>query len=136
MNKYSRKINNFPQPRYVVKLPTIIFINNQKLIIMTVFKNFTPHTIALNSGKVYQSQGIARVSASFSSFDEDGVCHQVFGDLTGLPAPQDNVRYIVSALVLAAGKAQGRTDLVAPATGHPDCVRKDGFIVSVPGFVD
>ena len=24
---------------------------------------------------------------------------------------------------------------VAPATGHPDCIRKDGFIVSVPGFV-
>lgn len=23
----------------------------------------------------------------------------------------------------------------APATGHPDCIRKDGFIVSVPGFV-
>jgi len=41
----------------------------------------------------------------------------------------------VSALVLSAAKAAGRTDCVAPATGHPACVRKDGFIVSVPGFV-
>lgn len=36
---------------------------------------------------------------------------------------------------LAAAKEKGRTDVVAPATGHPDCIRKDGFIVSVPGFV-
>lgn len=39
-------------------------------------------------------------------------------------------------LVLAAAKAQGRTDCIAPATGHPKCIRKDGFIVSVPGFID
>jgi hypothetical protein len=46
------------------------------------------------------------------------------------------VLYIVSALVLTAAKAAVRTDCVAPATGHPDCVRNDkGFIVSVPGFV-
>ena len=32
-------------------------------------------------------------------------------------------------------KRKSRTDVVAPATGHPDCIRKDGFIVSVPGFV-
>ena len=29
----------------------------------------------------------------------------------------------------------GKVARVAPATGHPDCIRKDGFIVSVPGFV-
>lgn len=49
--------------------------------------------------------------------------------------PEEGTVYIVSALVLAAAKEKGRTDVVAPATGHPDCVRKDGFIVSVPGFV-
>ena len=33
-------------------------------------------------------------------------------------------------------EAPNRTDLVAPATGHKDCVRDDkGFIVSVPGFI-
>ena len=32
-------------------------------------------------------------------------------------------------------KRKSRTGVVAPATGHPDCIRKDGFIVSVPGFV-
>ncbi len=103
---------------------------------MTTFKNFTPHAITLNDGRTFASEGLARVSATFSDFDADGVCIQQFGDVTGLPAPAAGVLYIVSALVLTAAKAAGRTDCVAPATGHPDCVRNDkGFIVSVPGFV-
>lgn len=103
---------------------------------MKVFKNLTPHTITLKDGRSFASEGLARVSATFSKFDEDGVCEQQFGAVTGLPDPEENTLYIVSALVLAAAKASGRTDCVAPATGHPDCGRNDqGFIVSVPGFV-
>lgn len=102
---------------------------------MTTLKNFTPHAIVLNSGVSYPSVGVARVSNTFTPFDSDGVCSVTYGDITGLPDPQDGVVYVVSALVLAAAKADGRTDCVAPATGHPQCVRKDGFIVSVPGFV-
>ena len=41
----------------------------------------------------------------------------------------------MTEILLEAAKEKGRTDVVAPATGHPDCIRKDGFIVSVPGFV-
>lgn len=97
------------------------------------FKNYTPHAIKLNDGTEYQSMGVARVSNTFTDFDADGVCQVVYGDVTGLPEPQDGVLYIVSAMVKSASN---RTDLVAPATGHPDCVRNDkGFIVSVPGFV-
>ena len=103
---------------------------------MTTFKNYTPHAITLNDGKSFASEGLARVSATFSSFDENGVCSQEFGEVTGLPEPAANTLYIVSALVLTAAKAAGRTDVVAPATGHPDCQRNDkGFIISVPGFV-
>lgn len=103
---------------------------------MKTFKNYTPHPIALNDGRTFASEGLARVSATFSSFDENGVCSQEFGEVTGLPEPADNTLYIVSALVLTAAKAQGRTDIVAPATGHPECVRDEkGFIKSVPGFV-
>lgn len=101
---------------------------------MPTFINFTPHAISLNDGRTFQSMGIARVSNSFTSFSDD-VCDVTYGDITGLPTPVADTYYIVSALVLAAAKAQGRTDCVAPATGHPDCIRKDGFIVSVPGFV-
>lgn len=103
---------------------------------MTTFKNYTPHPIKLNDGREFASEGLARVKATFTSFDENGVCSQQFGDITGLPEPTDGVLYIVSALVLIAVKLQGRTDCVAPATGHPECVRDEkGFIKSVPGFV-
>ena len=97
--------------------------------------NCTPHDITLNNGTTVPASGnVARVSASFTAFDENGVCKQVFGDVTGIPEPQENTLYIVSALVLAASD---RTDLVAPATGHPDCVRSEDkkIILSVPGFV-
>ena len=99
------------------------------------FLNFTPHTITLNDGTAYESVGVARVANTFSDFDASGVCSVEFGDIQGLPEPQEGTLLIVSALVLSAAKAAGRTDCVAPATGHPACVRKDGFIVSVPGFV-
>lgn len=99
----------------------------------TTFYNYTPHTIVLNDGTSYDSVGVARVSNFFTDFDSDGVCSVKYGEVLGLPAPKDGVLYIVSAMVLAASD---RTDLVAPATGHPCCARNDkGFIVSVPGFV-
>ena len=102
---------------------------------MKNFQNFTPHTITLNDGTKFESVGVARVAASFTEVDADGVCSQTFGDIVDLPKEEEDTLYIVSALVLSAAKAAGRKDCVAPASGHPDCVRKDGFIVSVPCFV-
>ena len=52
--------------------------------------------------------------------------------LLPIQAPSDINKYLKD---IAVAKAKGRTNCVAPATGHPDCIRKDGFIVSVPGFV-
>lgn len=99
------------------------------------FINLTPHAITLNDGRVFESVGVARVGNTFSDFDTSGVCSVAYVDIEGLPAPQEDTLYIVSALVLSAAKAAGRTDCVAPATGHPACIRDKGFIVSVPGFV-
>jgi hypothetical protein len=96
--------------------------------------NLTPHAICHNDGRVWAPSGvIARVSATYTPFDENGVSRQVFGDVRDLPEVKEGTMYIVSALILGACD---RSDLVAPATGHPDCVRNDkGHIVSVPGFV-
>lgn len=105
---------------------------------MTTFKNLTPHCINLNDGTKYPSTGtIARVNNDFTPFDnKTNICHVTYGDITGLPDPITDTYYIVSALVLSAAKAQGRTDCVAPATGHPHCIRDEkGFIISVPGFI-
>ena len=99
------------------------------------FINLTPHTITINNGTQYHPSGkVARVENKFSNFC-CGISKVFYGEIENLPEPEDGTYYIVSAMVLAAAKEKGRTDVVAPATGHPDCVRKDGFIVSVPGFV-
>lgn len=99
------------------------------------FINLTPHTVVLNNGAAFVSEGVCRVANSFSDFNAEGICDVQFGEVEGLPEQQAGVAYIVSALVLSAAKAAGRTDCVAPATGHPACVRENGFIKSVPGFV-
>lgn len=100
--------------------------------------NLTPHPIVLNGGRVIQPSGtVARVSATYvpdGSIDGIPVSKQAFGNIVDLPMQQPDTFYIVSAVVLAAAKAAGRTDVVAPDTGN--AVRNDaGHIVSVPGFV-
>lgn len=97
------------------------------------FINLTPHEVKLNDGRVFPSKGIARVSNSFTNFAED-ICEVKYGEVEGLPLPEAGTRYIVSTLVLSVLKGK-RADVVAPATGHPDCIRENGFVVSVPGFV-
>ena len=97
--------------------------------------NLTPHTITLNNGTEHPPSGkVARVANKFSNFC-CGISSVFYGEIENLPEPEEGTIYIVSALVLAAAKEKGRTDVVAPATGYPDCVRENGFIVSVPGFV-
>jgi len=101
---------------------------------MAQFVNLTPHAINLNDGRVFPPSGVvARVSSTHTPFDENGVASLTFGEVQGLPEPQDGVLLIVSALVASAAK---RPDVVSPASGHPEVVRNEkGHIVSVPGFV-
>lgn len=106
--------------------------------------NLTPHTVRLNNGKEFPPSGqVARVSNQFTMntspelLKEDIYIFSVeYGEILGLPEEKENVLYIVSNLVLEAGKKLGRTDLIAPATGHPEVIRNEqGQIISVPGFI-
>ena len=101
---------------------------------MMKYINLTPHAIHLNDGRVFEASGtVARVTSSYTAIVDD-VCEQAFGDVQDLPAPQEGVRLIVSGMVLAALKGS-RPDVVAPATGHRECVRNEqGHILSVPCF--
>lgn len=108
-------------------------------VIPTEFINLTPHDIKLNDGTIYPASGkVARVANTFTNFC-CGIANVFYGDIENLPEPKRGTMYIVSAMVLGVEKEKHinhrRRDLVAPATGHPDCVRENGFIVSVPGFV-
>lgn len=98
------------------------------------FINLTPHVVRLNDGTEFAPSGkIARVTSVYSSFDENGIAAVTFGEVQNLPEPEKDTIYIVSALVASACHA--RKGAVSPATGHPDAVRKDGQVYSVPGFV-
>ena len=122
-----------PRARFSTVFSRICFhLFNLNTKTMKTKLNYTPHTIFTNDGHQFPSLGVARVSNTFTTFDADGVCNVKYGDIEGLPDPEPDTLYIVSAMVLAASD---RTDLIAPATGHPDCKRENGFIKSVPGFI-
>lgn len=103
--------------------------------------NLTPHPInVLRNGAVIEilpEPAPARVSSKFvsaGSVDGINLYRAVYGDVTGLPAEDEDTRLIVSAMV--ADACPGRYDLYSPASGHPEVVRNDkGQIVSVPGLV-
>lgn len=102
--------------------------------------NLTPHDVVINDGTVFPPSGmVARVATTqIQDGDINGipVMKVSYGDIVDLPDPKPDVVYIVSALVLSASKAVGRTDCVSPNTSSTDTIRNDnGQIVSVPGFV-
>lgn len=92
---------------------------------MATVKNLTPHTIRIVSPsgetiKSYPSEGIARATQHAQPVGElDGVelVQMEFGEITGLPAPEEETAFVVSAITANAAKATGRMtdDLVITA---------------------
>lgn len=86
------------------------------------FENLTPHSlnIQLSNGEFLpplqpSELGVARVSMETrSSEDIEGIPISIieYGEVTGLPDPQDGVAFIVSGMVLEA--VHGRDDVYAP----------------------
>lgn len=103
--------------------------------------NLTPHAITVISDddekfEITPSGTVARVATHKTQVAEiDGipVYRQTFGEVEGLPAPEQGVCYVVSALVLSALNG-ARPDVLAPDTGA--AVRDEaGRILGVRGFV-
>ena len=105
--------------------------------------NLTPHELTIVSeGKVVlaipASGSLARCAQQTklgNPIEVDGVRvstgYNVFGEVNGLPAPQEGTVYFVSALVAQAAWAAGRTDVVCPLSA----VRDDaGRIIGTSGF--
>lgn len=104
----------------------------------TKFVNLTPHEIVVSTRNIKKTIGpsgqIARVETSQEHVDWlDGIelVKTVYGDVTGVPEPEENVVYIVSSLV--ASRLPEREDVVAPDTG-PTAIRENGQIVAVTRF--
>ena len=100
--------------------------------------NLTPHDINLFRGnelvETVKSSGIARVNVRSEKVGEiDGfpISKNFYGEITGLPAPQPGVFYVVSALVAQAAVGLKRTDLLVVN----DTVRDEkGQIIGCRGF--
>ena len=84
--------------------------------------NLTPHVLVLvvdeNESLEYQP---ASRPARVSSFEEPvgnlfGVPTLAvkFGEITGLPEPQEGTLFVVSAMVATVARATGRTDVASP----------------------
>lgn len=100
------------------------------------FVNLTPHALTIEGLGTLPSRGVARCAALREETQPLAgirLVRQTFGEVQGLPAPQADTTYIVSALVLGALRGS-RPDVVAPDTG-PDAIRENGQIVAVRGFV-
>jgi len=103
--------------------------------------NLTPHAISLanEAGEIIAtfppSGEVARLttdSVEVGSLLGAPIKKTVYGEVSGVPDPQEGVVYLVSALVAQATK---REDVVAPDTG-PSAVRNaDGQVVAVRGFI-
>jgi hypothetical protein len=99
---------------------------------MTVYINATPHDITVNDVTYAKTEYLARVKSSYTAII-DGECKVEYGEVEGLPEPMEGFKFIVSSMVLDNST---RTDLVSPATGHPNTIRNDrGHIISVPCFI-
>lgn len=105
---------------------------------MTKFVNLTPHTVSIVNAdneiiREFPSVGVARCATQAEVVREiDGipVSTVVFGEVNGLPEPQEDTVYIVSMLVAQAVK---RSDVVGPDSG-PTAYRVNGQIIGVRGF--
>lgn len=103
--------------------------------------NCTPHTVSLivnnQTFNIAPSGVLPRIrqerkSSTFKTiYGSIPLTKVEMGDLVGLPEPTEDTLYIVSLLVLEAGKRIGRTDLLAP-----DTIRDErGNIIGCSGFI-
>ena len=99
------------------------------------FINLTPHTITLNDGTSFPTEGNARVADTYTKFNANGICKVKHGEIENSPGTRTQHHLHRIGHGTSSCKEKGREDVVAPATGHPKCKRENGFIVSVPGFV-
>ena len=108
---------------------------------MTII-NLTPHPINLRVDNIEtifpKTDTIARVDSLSVETDlviaGAKVFKTEFGEVSGLPAQQDNTYYIVSGLVLSALKGT-RSDCIAPKTDMTAIRNEAGHIIAVTGWV-
>lgn len=99
--------------------------------------NLTPHTLNVLAADgsivdIQPSGGVARVSSSsavIGKFNGIYIMEPTWGDVTGLPAAEDGIIYIVSRMV--KDRVPNRADVLVPGTPVRD---EDGKIIGANGL--
>jgi hypothetical protein len=103
--------------------------------------NLMPHPLVIQRGdgtrETFEPVGLARVGSTPGEIEVvEGVSFAaptIYGELEGLPAPQEGVVYVVSMPVASRAK---RADVVSPGTGPNDgCIREGGQVVAVTRLI-
>lgn len=102
--------------------------------------NLAPHTIVVRmpdgTDREFPSEGSCRCApVSVPLPDADGIpcVKSSFGDLQGLPDPQEGTIYLVSTPAAQKAAAMGRSDVYSPDTGAT-AIRENGQVKAVRGF--
>lgn len=103
--------------------------------------NLTPHPVAIvgDNGQAVRtidpSGPMVRVETTTRTaepIEEISVGEVSYGELAGLPDPEEDTVYLVSVLALQVAHRQGRKDVFSPDTGPESAVRDDkGMIIGV-----
>jgi len=104
---------------------------------MSKFVNLTPHEIVFGVNKIPASGIVARVASLPGQDLGNGLwTAPQWGEVEGLPAPEEGTIYVVSALV-AGRVGNTRDDVYSPGTGPADNAARDqhGRIVGVTRLI-
>ena len=98
--------------------------------------NLTPHAInEVTTGQTFEPSGtIARLDSTselVGTINGIPLYDKLYGEIKNLPPEQPNTYYIVSGVMLDAGTAQGRKDLLAPGELVRDTL---GRVIGCKGF--
>ena len=98
--------------------------------------NLTPHAIyEITTAQTFEPSGtVARLDSTselVGTLNGIPLYDKLYGEIKNLPPEQPNMYYIVSGIMLDAGAAQGRKDLLAPG----ELVRDEqGRVIGCKGF--
>jgi hypothetical protein len=93
---------------------------------MKQYINLTPHVLNVGTMEI-PSTGLCRVkSTNGIQLEDELYSGPQWGEVEGLPAPEEGVIYIVS-MVVAARVGSSREDVFYPGTGPTDGAIRDEF---------
>lgn len=133
MKRRPYQIIRWKTPMCQPPLPTVQLINLTRHPVTLIYRNGKEYIIKA-SGIIARVDSTPGVTSIVPGIPVPIIGPMTWGEVYGLPSPQPNTLYLVSALVADRAK---RSDLVCPGTGPKDHPIKadDGRVIAVTRLV-